>query len=367
MQIQSLSLVNFRNFTKFDLNFDHDINIFLGNNAQGKTNLIESIYVLSVLRSFRTHQLDQLIQFQKEFTKLNARIISNNQFIDLNVVLTPKSKKAKVNLIDIKKTSDYVGYLNAVVFTPDDLNLVKGSPSVRRKFIDLELSKISPIYLFNLSKYNRLLKEKNKYLKSMNHMSKSNILFLEVLNEQMARIQTDIIKKRIEFISKLSNKAEYVYKVISKNNEKLEIKYKSFINLEKDDIFISICNVLKENLNKDIKYKSTVQGIQKEDLVIYLNQQNALNYASQGQQRTIVLAIKIALLELIKDEIGEYPILLLDDVLSELDSNRKSMLLSLLDQNIQTFITTTSINDIDQNILKKAKIFNIEKGQLKEE
>lgn len=367
MRINSIELVNFRNFDNFELTFDHDINIFLGKNAQGKTNLIEGIYLLSVCRSFRTHQLEQLIQFEKPFSKVKANVLSNNKTIDMEVILANKSKKAKIDNVDIKKTSEYVGYLNVVVFTPDDLNLIKGGPSLRRKFIDLELSKVSPIYVFNLSKYNRLLKEKNKYLKILNTKKVKEDTYLEVLNEQMAKLQVDIIKKRINFISKLSSKASKIYDSIAQNKEKLTFSYKSFIDLSSNNMYQDILDVLNSNMSKDIKYCLCQNGIHKDDLVIKLNGKNAINFASQGQQRTIVLAMKIALLDLIKEEIGEFPVLLLDDVLSELDGSRKAMLLSLLNQKIQTFITTTSVEDIDEKIINMANIYKIENGHLKED
>ncbi len=365
MRIDQINLTNFRNFERFYTYFHPNINIFIGNNGQGKTNLIESIFLLSVFRSFRTYQLENLIMFNHDFFKVDANIHSNNRNINLQIAITTKSKKAKVDGNDIKKTSEFVGYLNAVVFTPDDLELVKGSPNLRRKFIDIELSKISPIYVFNLSKYYKLLKEKNKYLKSKAKSISNQDLFLEVLNEQMAKLQVDIICKRIHFINELSKRTVKIYSQISQNDEVISFKYKCFVDCNCDNLYQLILNRLHQNFYKDIKYSLTQEGIHKDDLKIYINQKDANTYASQGQQRTIVLAMKIALLDFIKDEIGEYPILLLDDVLSELDSSRKQMLISLLNKDIQTFITTTSIEEIDK--ISNYKLFHIENGRLKED
>lgn len=367
MKINSIELKNFRNFKEFKLVFNKDINILIGKNAQGKTNLIESFYVLSVCRSFRTHITHQLIYFNEDFAKIQAQIISNKRNLELEMILTGQNKKAKINGVDINKTSEFVGYLNVVVFTPDDLYLIKGGPGQRRRFIDLELSKISPIYLFNLSKYNRLLKERNKYLKILKEKNLLGDPYLEVLNEQMAKLQVEIIKKRIAFVEELSLLSSFVYQKIAGQHENINFKYKSFIDTQKQDLYTIILEKYSNNLSRDIRYTSTQDGIHKDDMKIMINKKDASIYASQGQQRTIILSIKIALLELVKKEIGEYPVLLLDDVLSELDDTRKSMLLNLLDQKIQTFITTTSIEDIDQNILKNADIFEIENGKLKEE
>lgn len=366
MKIKTVKLKNFRNFNDFYAEFSSDINIFIGKNGQGKTNIIESFYVLSVCRSFRTHITQQLIKFNEDFSKINASIIANNHDLNLEMILSGQNKKAKVNGTDVNRTSDFVGYLNVVAFTPDDLNLIKGSPSQRRRFIDLELSKISPIYLFNLSKYNRLLKERNKFLKMLKEKGKSDDLYLEVLDEQMAKLQEEMIKKRIFFIEELEKYASIIYSKIANNDEIISLIYKSYV-AGNENLYEKILNKYKKNRQRDIKFMTTQDGIHKDDLKILLNGHEAIHYGSQGQLRTIVLSIKIALLELIKKEIGEYPVLLLDDVLSELDEKRKSMLLSLLDERIQTFITTTSLEDIDEGILKKAKIFMIENGELKED
>lgn len=367
MKINSIILTNFRNFEQFHLDFDRDINIFIGKNAQGKTNLIESFYVLSLCRSFRTHITKQMIRFDQPFAKIKGNIQSNHRNMDLEVILNDQNKRARINENDMTKTSEFVGYLNVVVFTPDDLYLVKGGPGQRRRFIDLELSKVSPIYLFNLSKYNRLLKERNKFLKVLKEKNLKNDPYLEVLNEQLATLQVDIIKKRLNFINKLTALSEVVYQKIANNEEHIQFRYKSFIALDFEGVYEKILERYQRNIERDIRYTMTQDGIHKDDMKILINNHDAVDYASQGQQRTIVLAIKIALLELIRNEIGEYPVLLLDDVLSELDESRKEMLLNLLDQKIQTFITTTSLDDIDVRILKNASVFVIEDGKLKEE
>lgn len=300
--------------------------------------------------------------FDFDFAKVKGEIISNNKKRYLEIILGSDFKRAKIDNQDIYKISEYVGLLNVVVFIPDDLYLVKGSPSNRRRFIDLELSKISPIYVFNLSKYNNLLKERNKYLKILNKKNKGNDEYLEVLDEQLAKLQVELIKKRISFIKKLDEKVKLIYQMISKkDDEMIDLHYICFIKnkLTYEDIL----SMYKKNYQRDIRYMQTHIGIHKDDLGIYMNGNIADLFASQGQQRTIVLAMKIALIELIKDEIGEYPVLLLDDVLSELDETRKNMLLDILDQKIQTFITTTSIDGINHQIVEKAKKIYIESGK----
>ena len=326
MKIKTVKLKNFRNFNDFYAEFSDDINIFIGKNGQGKTNIIESFYVLSVCRSFRTHITQQLIKFDEDFSKINASITANNHDLNLEMILSGQNKKAKVNGTDV----------------------------------------ISPIYLFNLSKYNRLLKERNKFLRMLKEKGKSDDLYLEVLDEQMAKLQEEMIKKRTFFIEELEKYASTIYSKIANNGEMISLTYKSYV-AGNENLYEKVLNKYQKNRQRDIKFMTTQDGIHKDDLKILLNGHEAIHYGSQGQLRTIMLSIKIALLELIKKEIGEYPVLLLDDVLSELDEKRKAMLLSLLDERIQTFITTTSLEDIDEGILKKAKIFMIENGELKED
>lgn len=358
MRVNSLEVTNFRNYSHFFIDFDKDVTIFIGKNAQGKTNLIEAIYVLAVSKSFRTHINSQMILFDQEFSKIKAEIESIKSNKTLEIIIGQDFKKAKVDAKDILKTSEYVGHLNVVVFIPDDLSLIKGSPSNRRRFIDLELSKISPIYIYMINKYHYLLKERNKYLKSLRGIVKKEI-YLDVLDEQLAKLQVDIINKRKVFIEKIYEKIKPIYSSISSMNEQIEIKYDCF--LKDDNTYQNILDAYKKNRQRDIKYMQSHVGIHKDDISITLDQKEANLFASQGQQRTIVLAMKIALIEVIKEEIGEYPVLLLDDVLSELDDHRKTMLLDLLNKKIQTFITTTSIDGIDHAVIKNAKKIYISK------
>ena len=233
MKVNSLCLDNFRNYNHFFIEFDRDINILIGSNGQGKTNLIEAIYLLSVGKSFKTHINKQMIMFDCEFAKVKGEVTSNNKLRSLEMILGSDFKRAKIDDQDIYKISEYVGLLNVVVFVPDDLYLIKGSPNNRRRFIDLELSKISPIYVFNLSKYNNLLKERNKYLKILNQKNRDGDEYLEVLDEQMARLQVELIKKRIDFIKNLNQKVTSIYNLIAKNdNEKISLRYRCFLKQE---------------------------------------------------------------------------------------------------------------------------------------
>lgn len=364
MKINHLELKNFRNYKNCSVEFHPFINIFIGKNAQGKTNLLEAIYILSMSKSFKTNIIEELICFQEEFAKITGNIETNNKEMNLQIVFSSLGKKAMINQKEIKKSSDYVGYLNVVLFIPEDLMLIKGSPRLRRKLMDMEISKISPIYMYNLNKYHKLLKERNKYLKLLHDQHGKPDEYLEVLSEQMAHIQVDLIKKRIEFVELLNEISSSMYDYISLHEEKLNMKYKSSY---KSIDYETILQKYQKNYQRDILYSQTTSGLHKDDMLMFLDDKDAVVYASQGQQRSIVLAMKIALLELIKKEIGEYPILLLDDVLSELDDIRKTKLLNLIQNKVQTFITSTSIDGIHHQVIEKAKKIYIENGKLKGE
>ena len=364
MKIYSIELKNFRNYAHCSVEFDPFINILIGQNAQVKTNLLEAIYILSMSKSFKTKIIDELIYFDEDFAKIHGKIMNNQKNLDLEIVLSKLGKKAFINHNEIKKTSDYVGYLNVVLFVPEDLMLIKGSPKLRRRLIDMELSKISPIYMYEFNKYQKLLKERNKYLKLLNEKHLKADDYLEVLSEQMAQLQVQLLKKRIEFVALLNDIAMKMYDYIAGHKEILTIQYKTYY---KDMSYEGILKDYQKHYQKDIDLKKTNHGIHKDDLWICLNDQDALTYASQGQQRSIVLAMKIALLELVKKEIGEYPILLLDDVLSELDDVRKTKLLNLIDGKVQTFITSTNIDGIHHQVIDKAKKIVIENGCVKGE
>ena len=358
MQVNELKLKHFRNYDQEKFIFDPHINILIGNNAQGKTNVLEAIYLLSTTRSFRTHKIKELIQFESEFGFVEGQVESNKHDYDMRVVVSKQGKKAFINRKDIARTSDYIGYLNAILFVPEDLSLVKGSPSARRQLLDQEISKISPIYMYNITKYHKLLKERNAFLKMLKEQHKEGDLYLDVLSEQLAELSADLIKRRMDFVALLNEMSGTMYDYLSAD-EKLTVSYHtSYKEISKEAILAKYHKTYK----RDIIYMSTVDGLHKDDLKFQLNNNDASLYASQGQQRSIVLAIKTALLEIVKKEIGEYPILLLDDVLSELDDQRKMKMMNLIDHKVQTFITTTSIEGMQHASIAKAKKIKISHG-----
>lgn len=358
MRIKQIVLKNFRNYDLAHFTFSDSTNVLIGKNAQGKTNLIEAIYLLSIAKSFRTRSNEEMIQFDKEFARIIGQVETNSVYRDLEMILFSQGKQAKINNAKCNKTSEFVGHFNVVVFTPDDLFFVKGSPKIRRRFMDIELSKISTMYLSYLNTYQHYLKERNQYLKKSNFTQKRDNTYLSIVTEQMVDALIEIAIRRQSFICKISDYANEIYKQIAGNDESICIIYDTFFDLNKftkEDLM----SFYKKNEDRDYKTAITNHGIHKDDLIILLNNKEASQFASQGQQRSIVLAIKIALLKYIYKEIGEYPVLLLDDVLSELDINRQNLLLDLVSDEIQTFITTTSIEGIKHDVIKKAKKIEI--------
>ena len=353
MKISSLELVNFRNYDHLELTGFSNINIIIGSNGVGKTNIVEAIYLLSLGRSFRAGTNKNLILFEHDFARIKANIQTNRNHT-LELVIGKDFKKAKVDRLEIEKINDFVGILNVVAFTPDDLNLIKGSPQIRRRFLNLELSKISPIYLFSLNKFNTLLKERNKYLK----IASSYDEYLEVIDEQLIKLEFDIAKKRNDFVVMLNNIVNPVYRKIADNSEMITMDLETSIDVTKSkDDFMLIC---RKNFNKDKREQKTSLGIHRDNIKVNIDEKDAFLFGSQGQIRTIVLSIKIALIELIRKEIGEYPVLLLDDVMSELDPKRQNNLLDFLSVDIQTFITTTSFDGLISEIIENANNIYIE-------
>lgn len=358
MKIQRLVLKNFRNYELSEFAFSDTVNVLIGKNAQGKTNLIEAIYLLSVAKSFRAKNTQEMIRFESEFARIVGYTECGHTKKALEMILFEKGKQARINNQLCRKTSDFVGTLNVVVFTPDDLFFVKGSPKQRRRFMDIELSKISPIYLSFFNQYQHLLKERNQYLKQAVIKNKRDPLYLEVVTKQMVACELELAKRRNDFIQRLNALAQVVYQRLSQNQEQMVLRYKTFFSSEEELLAIH-----QADEERDYRFTTTQHGIHKDDIAVYLDDKEASQFASQGQQRSIVLAMKIGLLQLIYQEIKEYPVLLLDDVLSELDTSRQNLLLNLVSDDIQTFITTTSIDGIHHEVIKKAKKIEIQKGR----
>lgn len=362
MWLENIDIQHFRNYFEASVSFSPHLNIFLGRNAQGKTNILEAIYFLALTRSHRTRADKELIQFQQNILKLSGIVHRHSGKLPLEISLSNKGRVTKVNHLKQAKLSDYIGNMTVVLFAPEDLQLVKGSPSLRRKFIDIDLGQIKPVYLSDLSIYNHVLKQRNAYLKSTD---KVDIDFLSVLDEQLADFGTRVIEHRHGFIKQLEKEADKHHSNISNQIEHLKISYDSNIPFQNSKkIRETFLITLKQNQKRDIFKKNTGVGPHRDDLTFYINDMDA-SFGSQGQQRSLILSLKMAEIALIKKVTNEFPILLLDDVMSELDNHRQLKLLESIDEEVQTFMTTTSLDHLN-NLPPDLKTFFVESGTINE-
>lgn len=370
MYLEKLKLNYFRNYDHLEIGFNNQVNVFLGQNAQGKTNLMESIYVLAMAKSHRTSNDKDLIFWEEEYAKIEGRVQRATSSTHLELLISKKGKRAKCNFLEQQRLSQYIGNMNVVMFAPEDLNLVKGSPQVRRKFIDMEIGQVSAVYLHDISQYQKILQQRNSYLRQMQISKNKDWTMLDILTEQFIEKGAKIVLKRLEFISKLQQWAAPIHLNISRGLENLRIEYKSSTNVSDSSDLSKMMNELalqyQKLKEKEVDRGSTLFGPHRDDLLFFVNGKDVQTFGSQGQQRTTALSIKLAEIELIHEEIGEYPILLLDDVLSELDDYRQTHLLNTIQGKVQTFVTTTSIDGIDHQTLKEAKTIIVENGTVKQ-
>ena len=347
MKINNVKLTNFRNYSNSIIQFSDGVNFILGKNAQGKTNLLESIYLCAISKSPRTTKEKQMIKFDEPYAKvlLDFNTIGGNKNIE--ITLSNQNKKIiKINNIPIVKLTQLIGELNVVYFSPDELKLVKETPEDRRKFLDISISQFDKQYMFDLIRYEKILKQRNCVLKS-NISNNNKIEQLNIWTPQLILIAEKIIKKRILFIENLKKYSKIIYNSIILG-ENLDIFY-SFEEKENISILDDLNNQFKLNLKKELEMQHTLIGPHRDDIIFKINNQDCRYFASQGQQRTVALTLKLALMEIIKEEVGEYPVLLLDDVLSELDNNRQARLLSIV-KNYQTIISCADMNlNLDGN------------------
>lgn len=362
MYIESLRLKKFRNYSDQSIQLKNGMNLILGENGIGKTNLLESIYLLSTTRSHRNDDEKDMISFGEEFASVEATVVNKNGRDRLNIILHKKGKTLSLNNNMIKRNSEFIGKVNAVIFSPSEMNLFDDSPRERRRLIDMEIGKLSAGYMYNLSNYLKYLKQRNAYLKQGNDK-----VMLDTYTEMIFDPQIKIIKERDSFINALNAYLSYFYNEISGSQNELKMVYKSFIKEKKDVNLMrkEIKETYDKMLERDMALKQTNIGIHREDYEFYLNDLNVAKYCSQGQKRMVILALKLALVQIIYQIKREYPILLLDDVFSELDSNHRICLIKLLPNSIQTIITTTDLREVSSIKKDNINIINITKGEIR--
>lgn len=355
MLITNLKINNFRNYNKLELNFNNKINIFYGNNAQGKTNIIEAIFLCAIGKSFRTSKDKELIKFNEEFLNVEINYKKSDRDGKIKIEISDK-KNVYLNGIKTKKLSELIGKINVVLFTPDDINILKNGPKMRRRFLDIMISQLRPNYIYCLNMYAKTLEQRNTYLKQIKFEQKNPEL-LDLWDEKLTEYAEKIYLYRKEFIEKIIKKINLIHKKITNNNEEINLEYISDFST-KENFYLS----LKQNHKIDIIRGATLKGVHKDDFIVYLNDKNVSTYGSQGQNRTSVLSLKMAELQVVKDEIGENPILLLDDFMSELDEERRNNFLKNIGDT-QVIVTCTdklNMEDSDYSIfrVKKGEVFS---------
>lgn len=366
MHVENIRLINFRNYYSLNIDLNKKTNIFIGKNAQGKTNLLEAIYICATGRSFRTNRDKEIINFNKSEAYVGAQmdIGKFEKFIEIKME-RDKTKRIRVNKTELKNYKELYSGLNVVVFSPEDLKLVKEGPGERRNFLDTEISQIKPVYSYNINRYNKILFQRNNLLRS-NKFQKNIKSLLEIFDIQLAKIGTDIIIERNRYIDELSKISNITHNKITLSNENLELKYISNIEISDNKLEMekSYVDKLSKNIDKDIESASTGLGPHRDDILMTINNKDLKTYGSQGQQRTVVLSIKLSEVELIKKERGIYPVLLLDDVFSELDEERRKYLIRSF-KDMQTLITVTDAIDLKEMKNIEKSVFYIENGKLK--
>lgn len=357
MIIKSLELADFRNYDSLHIAFDSGTNILYGDNAQGKTNILEAIYVSAITKSHKGSKDKDIIHFSKE--EAHIRTYLEKDGIETRVDMHLRKNKSKGIAIDgqkIKKASELIGLLNVVFFSPEDLSIIKNGPAERRRFVDMELCQLDPFYLYNLNHYNKIVNQRNKLLKDM-YFNPSLRDTLNIWDSQLISFGSKIIERRKIFVEQLNEILFEIHKKLSGGKENLVILYEPDIAMEDYEKTLSM------NQEKDIKLKQTTTGPHRDDFCFTVGNIDIRKFGSQGQQRTAALSLKLSEIELVKKITKENPVLLLDDVLSELDSSRQNYLLSTIGD-IQTIITCTGLDEFVNNRFEIDKVFHIENGTI---
>lgn len=360
MIIKSLKLKNYRNYDLLDLTFDSQTNILYGNNAQGKTNVLEALYLSGTTKSHRGTKDRDLIQFEHDEAHLETIVEKRGVEYQIDMHLKKNSPKGiAINKIPIRKASELFGIVHFVFFSPEDLNIIKEGPSGRRRFIDLELSQLDKVYLSNLSNYNRIINQRNSLLKEI--YKQGNLMdTLDVWDIQLAEYGTRVIESRKQFIKKVNEIICDIHSKLTGGSERIFLEYESNIGSG------SLEQALKKNRERDIRLKSTSVGPHRDDLCFMSGSLDIRKFGSQGQQRTAALSLKLSEIELVKTLIRDTPVLLLDDVLSELDKHRQNYLLDSI-HDIQTVITCTGLDEFVNHRFSINKIFHVKNGQVAKE
>lgn len=366
MILRKIKLINFRNYKSFNINFQKNINIIIGDNAQGKTNILESIYTLALTKSYRTTNDSNLIRLDQEKFIITGEIKDEKIFKKLSLELYKGTKVAKINDNVINKISDYVGNLYVILSSPDDLQMIKGSPSERRNFLNIEISQLSSNYIKKYNEFNKILKMRNDYLKLLFTNSLCDYNYLDILTNNLIEREIDIYIERYNFINKINDNITDIYKNITGIKD-LKILYETnveFNNYEPEYMKKTLLEKYRKNQQREISMGMTLYGPHRDDFTFLIDNNDIKIFGSQGQQKLAFIALKFAEIRIFEEKTGTKPIILLDDIFSELDKTKKNKLIQYIDNDYQVIITSNDTKDISKKILNGASIFKIQDGKI---
>ena len=353
MNISKINLVNFRNYSKLSINLGQNMNIFIGNNAQGKTNILESIMFLALTKSPRVFNESDLIKYGLSKAIVKGKVKDNNSI--------------SINKTPIKKLSSYISNLIIISFTPDDLNIIKSSPSIRRNVLNVQISQLSKVYLNTYNEYNKLLKVRNEYLKVLFTNSIADKNYFDVITEKLIEKAVIIYQIRKEYIDMINLSITDIYDDIDNSKAKISMKYEpnvEILDYDTNKLSDTLKNIFKTNYRKELNNGVTLFGPHRDDFSFYLDEKNLKIYGSQGQQKLAVLAYKLSEVPIFIDKCNSTPVLLFDDIFSELDIKKRNGVLKYVQRNIQTIITTTDLKNVQKKYLKEAFIFEVKEGKI---
>lgn len=366
MILRKIKLVNFRNYKNFGINFQKNINIIIGDNAQGKTNILESIYTLALTKSYRTTLDSNLIRKNQEKFIITGEIRDDKIFKKLSLELYKNNKTAKINDNVINKISDYIGNLYVILSSPDDLQIIKGSPSDRRNFLNIEISQLSSNYIKKYNEFNKILKMRNDYLKLLYTNSLGDYNYLDILTNNLINREVDIYIERYNFISKINEYISEIYQNITEIDN-LKIVYQpnvEFKDYERETIVKALSDKYRMNQKREIMMGMTLYGPHRDDFSFTFDENDIKIYGSQGQQKLAFIALKFAEIPIFEEKTNTKPIILLDDIFSELDKTKKNKLIKYIDNDYQVIITSNDTKDISKKILNNANIYRVKDGKL---
>lgn len=365
MRIGHLQLKNYRNYKDLSIDLGTGLNIFIGNNAQGKSNILESIFVLALTKSYMNIKDQYLIKDGEEFASIKADFSTGDVENQLEVIITEHAKKLKFNKIEVKKYCDYISNVKVLIFSPYNVNFIKDGPNVRRKSINMVISQFSNNYVKLLQNYNAVLKKRNQFLKSIDCFKEYNRFYFDALNERFCALAVDVVLERSKFVEKINQVLSQIYYEIT-DYENLEFKYISNIEIIDDKKqMLEQCKLKVSSMfDREKAYGMTLIGPHRDDFSFLLDGSELSIYGSQGQIRAAILALKLAELLIFKEKDREYPILLLDDIFSELDVDKRNKLMKYILDDVQTIITTTDIDLIDSSLVEKANVFVVDNARI---